>query len=38
MTSKTVFKSEEGRKKVLDRYNEILNSLPVGKRYVDTVF
>lgn len=38
MPTNRIFKSEEGKTKVLDRYNEILSFFPVSKRYVDTTY
>lgn len=38
MPTNRIFKSEEGKTKVLDRYNQILSFFPVSKRYVDTIY
>lgn len=38
MKNKSVFKSQEGREKVLSYYNQVLNFFPFEKRYVSTSF
>jgi len=38
MKANSVFRTEEGKAKVLGRYDEILSMFPLGKRYVDTSY